>query len=91
MNLTPNQIAILRGIAEDLEANFKTDYSGRGMFNNKCVAFVTHLSPVHFFAKVAIILCQNHQEAILAINLSDVVHVDNMGRDTAIYFPGITA
>ncbi len=91
MKLTPEQMQILLDFANDLEAQIRFNYSGRGMYGKECVGFITNMSVAVFCMKLAIILCQNHNQSILAVDLANNVKTDNMGKDTIVYFPGITA
>jgi hypothetical protein len=80
--LTEDQVWEILDAVELDESDFVADYSGRGMYGAKCVGFV--LSDDTAMLKLG---------AALQAALGEIPNAstDSMGRNTIVYFPGLTA
>lgn len=71
------------------------DYSGRGMFGDRCVAVVVERGTSEFrlAAEVAIELVSLHEDGEAQDVLEELARLDvrgdSMGRDSVIYFPDV--
>jgi hypothetical protein len=63
----------------------RTDYSGRGMYDQTCVGFVVADSDLLMLGVVLADILGAGRATILARN----ARTDSMGRDTIVYFPGV--
>jgi hypothetical protein len=92
-------IEISRGAFEELEQNFddvRDDYSGRGMYGERCLAIVTDDSAWTLRGEIEEIrdTCKQfdqHDEADdLTLLLSKIPREDSMGLSSVYYWPSIT-
>jgi len=84
----------LQDFAEAYEYSFYPDYSGRGMFGQTCIGFVTDsdnpaklMSKLFFFALD--VLDKGEFEDFREVFEDISVSSDSMGRGTIVYFPGL--
>lgn len=71
-------VRILKEVAERYNLDFRSDYSGRGMYGRECVGVVT--------SNMATLLMVLGQKGF---DVEQRVCTDNMGRDTIVYFPDL--
>lgn len=76
----------------------RTDYNGRGMNGAGCVGFVVDRGEiVALGAAIAYVLAldagdEDYEDALdSALDLTKGAVIDGMGRQTIVYFPGLTA
>ena len=71
---------------EEYEYYFYADYSGRGMFEKRCVGIVCSN-----MCRCLIELCAYLQTNGVEVDIGELIPVcyDNMGKDMIVYFPEI--
>lgn len=88
MQLTKDQvrnIAYALDLDPDSDSDVRTDYSGRGMYGDRCLGFVIDVPDVLVGVALATVLDEND-----AWEIARDARIDSMGRSTIIYFPGWT-
>lgn len=80
-------IEVMEDYCKEREFDFRTDYSGRGMYGRKCVGFVVERGCNVLLAMVELteMLVSNGVEFV-SENIG-AIHQDSMGLGTIIYFP----
>jgi hypothetical protein len=93
MKLTENQKDIIENFCDHYEYDFREDYSGRCMYGDNCIGFVTDDNPF----TVAINLMDyitneedQEENSLKEIFMNARPSMDNMGRRTIIYFTSIS-
>ncbi len=80
------------GLSDDWE--FRTDYSGRGMYGSECIGLVTSVSAWEIVSSLADLIADFENDApSIAGELREflaVPHEDSMGYSTVYYWPGLT-
>ncbi len=69
------------------EGSLETDYSGRCMYGDECIAF--YVDDATDFAKILVRVVAEDED--LANELADRIRTDSLGLGAVIYFPGIKA
>ena len=78
-------ILAIKDFCEDNDYEYRTDYSGRGMYGKLCLGIVSSASPLYIIMKLT--------EHLKYVGVSCVEYylgvpkMDNMGLSTIIYFP----
>lgn len=85
--LTEEQKEELQLFAKDMDLEFRSDYSGRGMYGESCIGFVGDISPFDLGLHLATRFQEDSE--MLEMFLNDSSKLDNMGLDTILYFPDI--
>ncbi|MCV2366273.1 hypothetical protein LNV23_22790 [Paucibacter sp. DJ1R-11] len=75
-----NKIDIVEHIADELEADFICDYSGRGMYGEKCVAISIDSDEIYEAVQLATLW-----------GIKEIGKIDSMGRGVVIYWPDLEA
>ena len=102
MNLSNEQFDILADFADQFDAQIVSDYSGRGMYGQTCIGFITNYNNPNLF-QLGFNLCSfifnelannNDDDNEMLNELLDTLSrcsasTDSMGLDTIIYFPTI--
>lgn len=91
--LTREQFDELVDIAADFDddAAWRTDYSGRGMYGETCLAVVTSMNPYAFaFNLGAGLAATGEAVGIDAETIMDRIRHDSMGKRVVLYWPTIT-
>lgn len=71
--------------------NWRTSYSGRGMFGSSCVGFTTgEYGGAADLAKFVLAVSQALGSDV-AVQIADATRTDSMGRGVIYYFPGVVA
>lgn len=81
-----NIVQLIKDVAEEMDADFRSDYSGRCMYGRECVGVVTD-QPFEFCLQLGINIGAQGDTS----NQPTDIRSDSMGRSTIIYFPGIEA
>lgn len=89
MKLTEKQKEMLQDAADNLGADLRTDYSGRGMFGRECVGFDTSRGALNFGLDLAKELVVHGKDGMELLDELGTGREDNMGRDYIYYFPDI--
>lgn len=90
MKLTSEDIEILEEFADGMDVTFYADYSGRGMYGDTCIGFVTgELN--RFLLEFGAFFNESNSLSFDIGPFAERIRTDNMGYDTIVYFPGITA
>ena len=95
MELVFEQIELLRDFAESNDLELTTDYSGRGMYGTQCIGFIGDINAFKLgfdlrdFLNDFIADGNELGEDLLDTLRNSKVCMDNMGRDSIIYFPNI--
>ena len=85
MILDHRQFSVLQEGADNIGADLRRNYSGRGMFGKECIGIVGPLaSLVHVVMHVTL------EDPALALELLNISH-DSMGLDMIFYWPGLQA
>ena len=80
--LTREQLSILVDAADRCDLEFRTDYSGRGMYGEQCIGVVGYLSDL-----LAFVLLVAEQDKDLAQDELTQLTWDSMGLSTIYYWP----
>lgn len=90
--ITADQLEILENAADDLRADLRADYSGRGMYGKACVGFDLDrgTGPAEFAMRLAMYLVDNGEEDLAELMSEDVAQ-DSMGLGSIVYFPRVQA
>ncbi len=78
---------------DDIDARYRADYSGRGMYSKSCSAIVGRKTDCR--AVIAEAIIQGHADNMQEADFSDFVEVllnyetDNMGHDVVLFWPAI--
>lgn len=80
-------VRMIKEFCEENDFGYKGGYSGRNMYNKKCIGIVAETTE----AETAIMLCSYLAEHGF-VDFSELIPVrsDNIGRRTIVYFPNIT-
>lgn len=79
----------IQELSEILDLEFRSNYSGRFMFGQKCIGVVGRITSGDFMAYLRDYLEREYED--LDICLSDYrVCQDSMGFDTIVYFPTLS-
>lgn len=73
--------ARLRKIADTYSGELRDDYSGRGMFGKTCFAISCSPELAH------LVIAAAHNKNIASVDAS---RQDSLGRDTIVYWPGLS-
>ena len=103
--ITQEQVDAVTAILYDMYAtasdvDFRSDYSGRGMYGKTCVGFVVQTPAVGLMsvgAALAEVLRSADEDDVDYNEKLNLLHfmvtnacIDNMGMDMIVYFPGVT-
>jgi len=89
MKLTQEQREMLQNAADNLDAQIREDYSGRGAFGKTCFGFVTDKSGFNFGLALARELVENGSDGENLLEELTGAQSDSMGRNYIYYFPKI--
>jgi hypothetical protein len=90
MNLSKEQTDLLQSFCDEYDYEFRTDYSGRGMYGKTCIGFVIDSSPFIVALTLAQFCYENDSDVIEFLHQEGCCQ-DSMGHNTIIYFPSIQA
>lgn len=71
------------------EVEFRANYSGRGMYGNKCISIVGSKAECNRVIAQAIILLQDDEDFAPCVETLLESDVDSMGLDVVMYWPDI--
>lgn len=76
------------------DVKLRTDYSGRGMYGRTGLAIITGRSVLGLFSEILneLIAQDSHKDHYRALSLlMETAREDQLGHNTVVYFPGVTA
>jgi len=91
MVLNKQDIELLEEFANEYDCRLRTDYSGRGMYGQSCIGFVTDLPPFSLGLELALFLDRENKSEMIDIFSQARVNQDSMGLSSITYFPSIQA
>ena len=91
MILNKQNIELLEEFANEYDCKLRTHYSGRGMYGQSCIGFVTDLSPFSLGLELALFLDRENKSEMIDTFSRARVNQDSMGLSSIIYFPSIQA
>lgn len=84
-------VRLIEEFCEEYGLEFRSQYSGRGMFGKNCIGFVVerYRNPLVTMVRLTEYLLDNGIETV-GFRLSDICQ-DSMGLDTIVYFPKLAS
>lgn len=74
----------------ELDFEIRDDYTGRGMYEDTCLAIITdNLSSALLLLGAALVELDDEGGWDVALKLGETVRLNSMGHGTVVYFPGI--
>lgn len=82
-------------VVSDMEGHgvdVRDDYSGRGMFGDRCIAVCGNLGDLIRFIRTVVVnmVTEDDDPVDLLDDLAESARQDSMGTGTVYYFPGVT-
>ena len=91
MILNKQDIELLEEFANEYDCELRTHYSGRGMYGQSCIGFVTDLSLFSLGLELALFLDGKNKTELIDTFSRARVNEDSMGLSSITYFPSIQA
>jgi hypothetical protein len=87
--LNRDQLEIVRDFCDEKDISLRTDYSGRGMYGQTCIGFVTD-DEMSLGMDLIIYLKDAGMDDVIDIFRNAGSQMDSMGLSTIVYFPSIS-
>lgn len=87
-----NLKSILKQLSCDLDVQLRTDYHGRGMYEDSCIGFITNGNLSRLIMQITewLVLSKECNSNMLLQEMMRNVKSDSMGLGTILYFPNIS-